>query len=286
MVAFCEKQRVAGKITLTGGNPFMFRGFTELYSIIADTDLDIAILGNPVSRRQLEKLVEIRRPSHFQVSLEGLEATNDAARGPGHFQRVMKFLPMLREVGIRSGVMLTAGRDNLDEVIPLANLLRGKVDRFNFNRLCQTGEGADLAIPGREEFEQFLRRYREAARSNPAMKFKDNFFNILRHEAGETLLPGCTGHGCGAAFDFMALLPDGEAHACRKFPSPVGNVLERGIEAAYESPAAASYRRGPAPCDDCPIRAGCGGCLAVTSGQGRDPLQTLDPHCFFSAGRR
>ena len=29
---------------------------------------------------------------------------------------------------------------------------------------------------------------------------------------------GCTGFGCGAAFNFMAVLPDGEVHACRKVP--------------------------------------------------------------------
>ena len=278
---FCRSRRLYGKAVLTGGNPFLFRGFKDLYAAISETDLDVSILGNPVSRRQLGELVAIRKPSHFQVSLEGLEETNDAIRGRGHFQRVMDFLPMLRDAEIRSGVMLTLGRANIDQVLPLAELLRDRVDRFTFNRLCQTGEGSGLEIPSREQYSEFLQQYAEAARSNPTMGFKDNLFNILRHESSQPLRGGCTGHGCGAAFDFIALLPDGEAHACRKFPSPIGNVLESGLEAVFEGALAQRYRRGCRSCDACPIRAACGGCLAVTAGQGRDPFEERDPHCFF-----
>jgi selenobiotic family peptide radical SAM maturase len=286
LVAFCRRRQVRGNATLTGGNPFLFPGFMDLYRAISETDLDVSILGNPVSSQRLRELVAIRKPSHFQVSLEGLEETNDAIRGQRHFRRVMDFLPMLREAGVRSGVMLTLGRENLDQVLPLAEYLRDRVDRFNFNRLCQTGEASCLDLPSREQYSEFLQQYVAAARSNPIMRFKDNLFNILRHESGQPLHRGCTGHGCGAAFDFVALLPDGEAHACRKFPSPIGNVLESGFEKVYASEAAERYRQGCRSCDSCPIRAACGGCLAVTAGQGRNPFEDRDPHCSFSEARR
>ena len=67
---------------------------------------------------------------------------------------------------------------------------------------------------------------------------RDNLMNILLRKEGEDLFGGCAGYGCGAAFNFISLLPDGKAHACRKFPSPIGNVLEEGIAAAYDSEAA------------------------------------------------
>ena len=63
--------------------------------------------------------------------------------------------------------------------------------------------------------------------------------------------------------NFMAVLPDGEAHACRKFPSPIGNVVHSGIAEVYGSETARSYRNGCRACRSCVIRHVCGGCLAV-----------------------
>lgn len=54
------------------------------------------------------------------------------------------------------------------------------------------------------------------------MGLKDNLFNLVLAEGGEAPFGGCTGNGCGAAFNFVTLLSDGEVHACRKFPSPLG----------------------------------------------------------------
>ena len=119
------------------------------------------------------------------------------------------------------------------------------------------------------------------ARESGIAGLKDNLFNILLERKGEDLFGGCTGFGCGAAFNFLTLLAEGEAHACRKFPSPVGNVLETGLEGVYDSDAARRSREGCASCSACRIRPVCGGCLAVACGQGLDPLEERDPHCFI-----
>jgi hypothetical protein len=57
------------------------------------------------------------------------------------------------------------------------------------------------------------------------MGLKDNLLNLVLAEGGEAPFGGCTGNGCGAAFNFVTLLSDGEVHACRKFPSPWGIFL-------------------------------------------------------------
>jgi radical SAM protein with 4Fe4S-binding SPASM domain len=121
-----------------------------------------------------------------------------------------------------------------------------------------------------------------ARRTNPVLGCKDNLFNILRLHSGRKPLPGCTGFGCGAAFNFVALLPDGEVHACRKYPSPIGDVLQTGFDDIYDSPAAQRYREGPAACRGCRLRNVCGGCPAVSFGEGLRPLEDRDPYCFLS----
>ena len=192
----------------------------------------------------------------------------------------MEFLTVLRELGIYSMVMLTLTRDNLDQVLPLAEILRGRTDSFTFNRLSQVGEGAKLQLPSPEAYRAFLESYLSAAETNPIQALKDNLINILYFQKGADLFGGGTGFGCGAAFNFLTVLPDGEVHACRKFPSFLGNVLEQSLGKIYDSELAERYRAGSGACRACAIRPVCGGCLAVVYGHGLDIFKDRDPYCF------
>jgi len=279
---FSLDRRVRGHVCFTGGNPFLYPGFAELWRAAAERGFPASILGNPVPRAALEKLIAIQHPQYYQVSLEGLPEYNDLIRGAGHFARTIEFLGVLRDLEIASTVMLTLSRDNLEQVLPLAERLRGHAGRFTFNRLSQVGEGASLAMPSREAFAAFLEAYLDAAGRNPILSLKDNLFNIVRRRRGEAPFDGCTGYGCGAAFNFIAVLPDGEAHACRKFPSPIGNVLKQDLAEIYDSEPARRYRAGCRACADCPLRPTCGGCMAIAHGHGLNVFEQRDPYCFIA----
>lgn len=278
---FCRSRFVRGQISFTGGNPLLYSHFDELYRAAAENGFSTAILGNPTTRRRLEGLIRIQPPVFFQVSLEGLREHNDDIRGPGHFDRTMSFLEILKDLNIYSMVMLTLTRENMREVLPLSEVLCGKVDYFTFNRLSMVGEGADLRLPAVDDYAAFLRKYIEASGENPIMGLKDNLINILHHREDVPLTGGCTGFGCGAAFNFITLLPDGEVHACRKFPSCIGNIFEKSFSELYESEPARRYRSGSRACGDCAIRPVCGGCLATTYGHGLDVFEDRDPMCFM-----
>jgi selenobiotic family peptide radical SAM maturase len=254
----------------------------ELYRAASDLGFTLAILGNPASRTIIERIVTIEPPAFYQVSLEGLQRHNDEIRGPGHYDRVMTFLDVLRDLGIYSMVMLTLTKDNIDQVLSLAEELSCKADLFTFNRLSMVGEGARLQLPSKERYAAFLEEYVEASKSNRVIALKDNLINVVLQRKDMDLFGGCAGYGCGAAFNFISVLPDGEAHACRKFPSPIGNVLEEGIEEVYDSAAAKKYRSGCTACSRCSIRPVCGGCLAVSHSFGLDIFEERDPFCFVS----
>ena len=277
---FCSGRNVRGYISFSGGNPLLYPHFTSLYRRASEYGFGLAVLGNPASREELEELIAIRKPDFFQVSLEGLEETNDMVRGAGHFDRTLCFLDLLRDLDVYSMVMLTLTEANVDEVLPLAEILRDRADVFHFNRLSMTGEGARLSLPSPERFTAFLNEYLAATETNPVLGLKESLTNVGLHQRGEELFGGCAGYGCGAAFNFVALLPDGEVHACRKFPSLIGNVRTQPIEEIYSSEAAERYRQRPSGCRDCPLCVVCGGCLAVIHGMGQDELGR-DPYCFF-----
>jgi selenobiotic family peptide radical SAM maturase len=280
--SFCRERSVRGAVSFTGGNPLLHPRFIDIYRAAVERGFGTAILGNPASRERIEEIVGVRMPSFFQVSLEGLREHNDSIRGSGHFDRIMQFLGILRELGVYSMVMLTLTRDNMDQVIPLAEELRNRADIFHFNRLALFGEGANLALPDRKRYRKFLEDYLTAAETNPVMGIKENLINVLRSEQGQALFGGCAGYGCGAAFNFVSLLADGEVHACRKLPSPIGNLYRQRLAEIYDSPEARRYRLGPSACQDCGVRPACGGCLASTLSHGLNIFEDKDPFCFRS----
>ena len=277
---FCKSRNVAGAISFTGGNPLLHPAFTEIYRAAAERGFTTAILGNPSPRERIAELIAIQMPAFFQVSLEGLREHNDTIRGPGHFDRIMAFLEVLRGLRVSSMVMLTLTRENTDQVLPLAEVLRGKTDTFHFNRLSLVGEGANLRMPDARQYRSFLRSYLDAAITNPIMGIKDNLINIIRRERGLPLFGGCTGYGCGAAFNFVSLLADGEVHACRKFPSPIGNIHLQSLSEIYDSDQAHRYRSGSSACGSCTIRPVCGGCLASAHSHKLNVFEDKDPFCF------
>lgn len=278
---FCILNNVTGQVSFSGGNPLLHPNFFDLYQEAVDRGFMVALLGNPTDRSVMEKVLAIHAPEFYQVSLEGLPAHNDHIRGSGHFNRTMQFLSLLKELDVYSMVMLTLTRANQEQVLPLAETLTGKADLFTFNRLAMVGEGAALDSVSPEDYEIFLKSYLDAATKNPLMRLKDNLFNILQLRNSGELCGGCTGYGCGAAFNFVSLLPDGQIHACRKFPSLIGNIYQDNLVNIYHSEGARQYRRGSIGCQGCEIRPVCGGCLAVTDGFGKNVLTEIDPYCFI-----
>lgn len=277
---FCRRMHVRGQVTFTGGNPLLYPHLDDIYRAASDYDFGIAILGNPAPLARIRQLLEIARPLYFQISLEGLAEHNDAIRGKGHFTRSLDFLDGLRSLDIYTMVMLTLTRDNLAQVLPLAELLKDRADLFTFNRLSAVGEGAKLLMPDKAAFESFLRKYVAAAATNPKMGLKDNLINIIRREKDATPFGGCAGHGCGAAFNFLALLPDGEVHACRKFPSLIGNIEKNSLYDIYHGALAERYRTGSQACRNCSLNTVCRGCLAIDHSLGLDVFTDKDPFCF------
>lgn len=283
---FCYKMRVAGQVTFTGGNPMLYPDFMDIYREASEYGFGIAILGNPSPTHQIDKLLKIQKPLYFQLSMEGLEAHNDMIRGKGHFQRSLVFLDQLRDRHIYTMVMLTLSLDNLDQVLPLSNLLKDRTDFFTFNRLSTVGEGAHLQMAKPQEFQHFLKEYEAETHHNPVLGLKDNLFNIVRSQNEMDLFGGCTGYGCGAAFNFVSLLADGEVHACRKFPSSIGNIQKSRLFDIYHSDLAKKYRAGSSACQNCSLNIVCRGCLAIAHSYGLDVFQDKDPFCFMSSEKR
>jgi selenobiotic family peptide radical SAM maturase len=165
-------------------------------------------------------------------------------------------------------------------VIPLGRELAGITGGLAFNRLALFGEGAKLTLPSIEAYQAFLNEYAAALPEIPVLALKDSLLNCVFEQQEQPLFGGCAGFGCGAAFNFLSILSDGEVHACRKLPSPLGTILKQSLEAIYSSELATRYRSGTTACAGCNLRPVCGGCMAVTANFGLDHVTCKDPYCI------
>lgn len=277
---FCLKRHVDGHICFSGGNPFLHPQFMDIYQLASKQGFSTSLQATPVSSQQLEQMIKIQQPSCFQVRIEGLEKHDNQINGKNHFSQTIKFLNLLDEMDISSAVVLTLTKDNMGQILELADFLQDKTDYFTFRRLSPISQGTNLNLPEKEEFYNFVKHYVCASEKNPTMEYRDNLINIELSRRGWQLFDGCTGFGCGAAFNFIALLSDGQAHACQHFPSPIGNIYQSTIAQIYDSSQAEKYRAGSRACLKCRFKPVCGGCMACVSAQGRDELTEKDPFCF------
>jgi selenobiotic family peptide radical SAM maturase len=238
-------------------------------------------MGNPVSEEQVDAIIKITKPGLYQISLEGLKEHNDFIRGKGSFDRGIEFLTILSSLDVSSGVMLTLTNENIDQVLLLEEILRDKTGFLTYSRLSKAGEGELLNLPQRGKYVSFLSKYLNVQEKSSILSVKDNLLNIVSYKKNKMVFPGCVGFGCSPAFNILSILPDGEVHACRKFPSLIGNINKKSLSQIYDSRIAKKYRRGNSSCRKCSIKPVCGGCMAVIRSCGLDIFKDRDPYCFI-----
>ena len=63
--AFCRSRFVSGHVCFSGGNPLLSPLFFDLYEAATKRGFATALLGNPVPRHQIERLISIQKPEFF-----------------------------------------------------------------------------------------------------------------------------------------------------------------------------------------------------------------------------
>ena len=107
-----------GRITITGGEPFLREDLPDLLKAIAKQKecSSVAILTNgSLLDADTVKWLRKLKPAFVQVSLEGAQPTHDKIRGQGNFEKVVSAIKHLVTARIRTVVSFTAQRRNYRE---------------------------------------------------------------------------------------------------------------------------------------------------------------------------
>jgi len=293
-IDFCEEFECNPSLTLIGGDPLLYPYFWEVLEYIHKHGIPFSILGNPF---HLNHEVCLRLASlgclDYQMSLDGLENTHDQIRKPGSFSATLSALDMIKEARLRTVIMSTVSRMNKDEIPKLIRLVTDlEVDVYGFARYCPTNGDTEYNMEPLE-YREFLEKiwdvYSSLMDRKTIFSLKDHLFKLLLYEKGLYKI-NCEDNlvmdGCNCGVRHMAILPNGDAYACRRFESPVGNVLKKDIKTIFLGPSMTTYRNflNLEECKDCELLRFCRGCHAVSYGT-YGSFFSKDPQCWKSTKR-
>ena len=211
---------------------------------------------------------------HINIALDGTRDTHDAMRGvPGNFDKAIESARVLRRLKLRHGQRLRVHfntvltRDNMDEIVPLAEWIRSErlVDAHYFNLIRGDAKDPGLKDIQSEALRKVYPRIAELQWHYADGLFEGGvFWKWLKKAAYVGTLAfhhrtqfanasesakwpmACTAGETSAVIDF-----DGRVRAC-EMRKPVGNLRDHGMDfkAFWETPARRD-EPGQIACDQC-----------------------------------
>ena len=288
-------------LVFTGGDCFARHDLTELiaYARSRGLRLGVAPSVSDLLSREYMALLHLLGVRSVSISLDGASAaSHDALRGiPGHFDKTIESLHMLRDMGFRLQVNTTVMRRNAAELADVFTLLRELgVSIWEVFFLVAVGRGAQLEEVGPQDAEDichflvdataygmtvrtveapFFRRVQAERAPLGASDPREHFalgplYEILRdgldrdtngkdHAIASSTL--ATGDGRGIIF----VGHDGDVHASGFLPLALGNVKDTPLAEIYtRNTLLKTLRSGQleGACGRCDYRRLCGGSRA------------------------
>ena len=257
-------------VKIIGGEPFLRTDLADVIRAIRE-EVDpfvLQLVTNGTSTDRIVRLVEeVGWPGlHLRLSLDGMEAAHDAARGvPGTFAKVMHTMEELsrlrRRVPFSLGVNFTLTDDSLADMTPLSERCKALgvdvVAGFRvkpFLRHCNPSHEKAKLI-GTENPERLLDRLDQGGhgarrgfnRLERACLAAINKVVFRKHvEGGEALR-----FHCRELRDLMYLNPYGQLITCGLRQEPVGDLGGKGFETIWYSKAADDQRQVVDTCPGC-----------------------------------
>lgn len=283
--------RIAGHITLTGGEPFAHPEFPALLERLAALrgEFTFAVLCNgTLIDAALARKLALWTPRFVQVSVEGTAATHDALRGAGNHAAVIAGLRHLVAAGVRTIVAFTGHGANFHEFPEVVRLAcRLKVARVWADRLIPQGQGAalqGLTVGQTREFIDLIRQAKLHAEAGLARRFGRGT-EVALHRALQ-FLGGGPAYRCSAGDTLITVMPDGTLYPCRRMPIDAGNLHRSPLAVLYDGPLLRQLRDSTqvaAGCEQCSYERLCRGGLRCLSYATHNSFRVADPGCWLTS---
>lgn len=268
------KWNMLGRISLTGGEPFLSPYVLDLVDYIQSDDnikqFDILTNGTCISRQHIEHLKNATKLRQIQISLDGPnEETHDFVRGVGTFKKVNDTIKLLQEHGFEVSFMFTLMRQNKHDAVKIIEFAeKCGVNAVTVERVTPCGHSNIKDILTKEEikdiYEGITIKANEVRDSLNVRRLRPLWINTSHlNMKPESKIGGF----CPVGFTSLAILWDGTVLPCRRLSIPIGNVLTDGIfKIWYNSELLWDIRdksKLKGKCHGCINVERCGGCRAI-----------------------
>lgn len=275
-------------IHLTGGEPLLKE---DLFSLLNYLDpkpeieeLGIITNGLLFSREVINRLSAFPKLKKIKISLDGADAeVHDSIRQRGVFEKVIQSLPMIKQENrFEIILMVTVMRRNYRSLPSLIRLCQNlDVDGLILERFIPLGRGKTFMneVLEKDQWRELIEILMEFF----SMKVDEDdipsyqAFQITFDEDGAELL----GAPCIIGRDGLCIMPEGSVFPCRRFPIPIGNLMNESLKEIWESSSLLDQLRKKknlkGRCGKCEIE-DCRGCRSLALALTGDSLAE-DPHC-------
>jgi MoaA/NifB/PqqE/SkfB family radical SAM enzyme len=224
--SFCDYWKTPAEamlVTFTGGEPTLRRDLEEIVRSVRKaaplTYLQMITHGGMLSLERAQSLWDAGI-DQFNISLDYLDERHDAARGiPGLTAKILDVVPRMRAAGI-GGVKFNTviKRDNLDQLVPIAERARALRSGVNFSLYTDAKNGNGTLLFDAEQHDALERAIRELLaykrRHRSAISNSEYYLEqIPRYVRGEMTEP------CESGNSTIHIDPHGMVRRCPDFPS-------------------------------------------------------------------
>jgi radical SAM protein with 4Fe4S-binding SPASM domain len=271
------------RIALTGGEPLLRPDLFAIIDRIAKRGIDTCLTTNalPIDAKVARELR--RRPfAWINVSLDGAtRESNDAVRGPGTFDRVVRTVRRHLKWRLPFGLSVTLHRRNLHEIGLLPRLARRLGARTVLLKAVypvgRAAESPDLAI----SFPEYLAALDEIRRVVRSVRVVPT---SCEDAGDESLAVVFENFGCAAGNTVATVLTNGDVSPCSLIGEGVelDNLREKSLGEIWNRGAGFAGIRGltiPEPCRDCEDYVSCSGGCRARAFAATGAIDAPDPWC-------
>ena len=279
-------------INLTGGEPLLK---PELFLLLDDLnrtpwveELGLITNGLFLDRSTIEKLSSIPKLKKLKISLDGAKPeTNYTIRQKGAFEKVMETLDRIERQGqFEIILMFTVMKSNYRDLRSYVHLCQDLgVNGMILERFIPCGKRKEILteVLDKRQWNEVVETLLEFVSLKPDRNSPLPFQAFqMSFNNGETELLGAP---CVIGTDGLCIMPEGSVYPCRRFPVPIGNLLNHPLGSLWEkSELLEKLRRKEAlkgKCGICEFK-DCRGCRSVALALTGDYFAE-DPHCSYSS---
>lgn len=266
------------KLTMIGGEVFLFKGWERLSQYLADKGVGVNIITNGyrVGKSEIE---QIKRAGLINVgiSIDGMEATHNRIRGRADsFRRIKNTLDLLNENEISIGAITSLMKINCDELEELYQFLsENGVEVWQLQLVSAMGNMAgknELAVAPRQvrQVTDFIRDKNRERRMVVIAADSIGYFDDNEAYIRGRSSPVCCWDGCSAGISGIFIDSVGNIKGCGALYSDIfieGNVRKTPLAEIWNDRNAFAYNRKfkddmlSGMCAGCDVGSDCkGGC--------------------------